>query len=193
MRTRTRPRSGYALLGPATVSVVLMLSACGGDATADSGNGDVAAESAGRRGAPAGTLVLGDTTYELRVTQCDLDGDFDTAAGDGTFSGSGQLDDGTRFTVTVGREQVMAPYLRHEVWAGALSALDRFDWTAERENTAQGWRGEALDGPAPDEPLVRIDGKTVTAEGGFIDTRPGAIPDSEGRDPVQGRLEVTCP
>jgi len=39
-----------------------------------------------------------------------------------------------RFTVIVGREQVMAPYTRHEVWAGSFGALDRFNWMAERES-----------------------------------------------------------
>jgi len=179
------------LLIASVLSVSWLLAGCDEDAT-----GESASEPAGSAGglparSTAGTLVLGGTTYELRGIRCDLEGDFDTADGDGTLSSSGQLDDGTRFTVTVGRSQVMAPYIRHEVWAGALSAQDRFAWTAEREDTPQGWRGEGLDGPAPDEPLVHIDGKTVTASGMFFDTRPG-VPDSDRQDPVPGRLEATC-
>jgi len=191
MTTCTQTRSASGLLTAAALFTIPLLAGCGGDATAESGGGaGAAAEPAARNGASTGTLVLGDSTYELRITQCDLEGDYDSADGDGTLFGSAQLDDGSRFNVMVGRANVGASHTRHEVVALSLAAADQFNWTAERESTAQGWRGEGLDGPAPDEPLVRIDVKTVTAAGVFFDTRPGA---AERFEPVTGRLEATCP
>lgn len=192
MSTWTHVRSGTGLLVAAALSTIPLLAGCGGDATAESGEGPAraAVEPGVTSGPGTGTLVLGDDSYELRVTQCDLEGDYDSAYGDGTLFGSGRTDDGLVFNVMVGREDAGASYTRHEVVAVSLAATDQFDWTARRESTAQGWRGEGLDGPAPDEPLVRIDGKTVRAAGVFFDTRPGG---AERFHPVQGRVEATCP
>ena len=193
MSTRTLDTVVRPLLGVLAIVALSATAGCGGDASDDAGaaaNEPAAARSAG--GArTTGTLVIGETTYDFTVDDCDIAGEYDSPDGPSTLSGIGELGDGTRFWVSVSRTRASDDTGAQDVTLYNVPGADRFYWSATRLNMGFAWIGTTEGEAAPDEPLVIVAGKTVSAEAMFEDARD--LPDGEREAPVMGRLAATCP
>jgi len=176
MSTRTLDTAVRPLLGALAIVALSATVGCGGDASADA------------RG--TGTLVIGETTYEFTVYDCDLAGEYDSPDGPSTLSGIGELGDGTRFSVSVSRTRASDDTGGQNVTLRNVPGADRFYWFATRLNMGFAWVGTVEGEAAPDEPLVIVEGNTVSAEAMFEDFRD--VPDGEREAPVMGRLAATC-
>ncbi len=149
------------------------------DATGTAADGGGAA--AGQRG--SGTLRLGDATYEFAVRACDVGGETDDTHQ--TITGRGTLPDGATFDVFVSRNEV-GGLLVHTVSFQTGNVMRGEGRVLEAQRMRQGARwGVSPD--EPDEPLVRISGDRVRAEGRFAPPDP-TMPGT----PVHGVLEATC-
>jgi hypothetical protein len=168
--------------------LALAVAACG----ADDGDTDDAAdmdrigqEAAGviDPAAPegSGTLRLGADTHAFLVRACDVSGDVDDIYQ--TLSGRGQTELGENFDVFVSRSEAAGvlvhtvSFQQGDVATGRGTVLE-----AQRMRHGDDWIS-TQGGPA--EPLIEIDGQSITASGIF------ASPDGSGA-PVQGELEATC-
>ena len=193
MCKRTLDTAVRPLLGALAIVALYATVGCGGDASADAATATddpSAAQSASRAGA-TGTLVIGETTYDFAVHECDLAGEYDSPDGPSTLSGIGELGDGTRFSVSVSRTRAPNNTGGQVVTLRNVPVADRFYWSVTRLNIGFAWVGTAEGEAAPDEPLVNVAGKTVSAEAMFEDVRD--VPDSEREAPAMGRLTATCP
>lgn len=190
------PRSSVTWL-PRHVVLILTLvatTACGSDASSNAPG--LSEEAVGAEEAravadgadPDGTLVVGDRTLTFEVRACDAGEEQGPDLP--TLYGSGTTSEGERFTVQVdrstsGTQEIHAvSFDWGDVVAGTGTSGEmlrtRFEggpWQDLREGAA----------PIPDEPLVQIDGRTVTAEGTFEVTAAGET------SWLEGRLEATCP
>jgi hypothetical protein len=193
MSTRTLDTVVRPLFGALAVVALSATAGCGGDASADAGAGanEPAAAQSGGSARTSGTLVIGETTYDFIVLRCNLASEYHSPEGQETLRGHGELDDGTPFRVSAARIQVSDGLVLQKVTLRTYTALDRLHWSADRSNAGYGWFGEGMGEPAPDEPLVIVAGKTVSAEATFRDAR--YLPDGELKAPVMGRLVATCP
>lgn len=170
------------------------MAACGSDAPSDAPG--LNQESAGTEEAravagdsnPDGTLVVGDRTLTFEVRACD------TGEEQGpdlpTLYGSGTTPDGERFSVHIDRSTSGTQEI-HAVsfdWGDIIAGTGTSGEIFRTRYAGQAWQ-DLREGaaPVPDEPLVQIDGRTVTAEGTFEVTAAGETSWAEGR------LEATCP
>lgn len=176
------------------ILTLVAMAACGADAPRDApglnqeSDGTEEARAVAGDADPEGTLVVGDRTLTFEVRACD------TGQEQGpdlpTLYGSGTTPDGERFTVHVDRSTSGSQEI-HAVsfdWGDIVAGTGT---TGEMLRTRFGERAwqDLREGaaPIPDEPLVQIDGQTVTAEGTFEVTTAGET------SWLEGRLEATCP
>ena len=173
-----------------TLAQALVLGACGSDRAKESAGSLDGIPAQATKAAAAddrtdGTLRLGERTFAFRVmTACDL-GDAEIESPDETLRGTGTTEDGTRFTVVVDRGSVGLGLIHTvSVTYGDLMAGTGYRAAAMRTGSGAGWSDE---GGTYDQPLIRIDGRTVRAAGRF------EVDDAGAESAVEGRLEVTCP
>ncbi|WP_017925334.1 hypothetical protein [Thioalkalivibrio sp. HL-Eb18] len=126
-------------------------------------------------------LELDGETYTLDVQVCDFSGEADE--GDlQTLVGDAETDDGP-MRVFVSRNEVSGMLMHTvSVQIGDVMSPEGEVLEANRSRSGDQWFS-AADGPS--EPLIRIDGADLTADGLFSDT-------GMTRDPVEGRLTATC-
>lgn len=134
---------------------------------------------------PTGTLTLGDRTFTFRVQSCDL-GEVQSVDGE-TLRGTGQTEDGQRFTVVVSQGGGNTEIHQVALTYGAVMSGSGFVARAMRSKVQGGdWPADAQ-GAGPAGPLVRIEGRTVRAAATF------SVDDSGKESWVPGRLDATCP
>lgn len=176
------------------ILTLVAVAACGGDATSDAPGlnedppGAEEAEAVAEEPDPDGTLVVGDRTLTFEVRACDLGAEQGPDLP--TLFGSGTTPDGERFNVHVDRSTSGTQEI-HAVnfdWGDIVAGTGTSGEMMRNRFGGRPWQ-DLRDGaePVPDEPLVQIDGRTVTAEGTFEVTAAGES------SWVEGRLEATCP
>lgn len=163
-------------------AAILALGACGASTSSEpaaAGSGAMPTQSAI---GSMGTLEIGDTTYEFRITQCDLAG----GRADGILlRGTGTAPDGRRIRVEVERltpgmdgpgffyERVtmdLAPDGAAEgergEWEATRSSFDNERWTRGSD-----WTGGSDVREPADGPLFRISGTELVADDPYLYTR----------------------
>lgn len=180
---------GWLLTVSLTLAPALVLGACAGDG-ADGSRGST--DDPAARGATAGggrthgTLTLGERTLAFRIMRsCDLT-DAEIEGPDEMLRGTGTMDDGTRFSVVADRSAVgMGRIHTVSLTYGDLMGGTGYRAEASRTGSGSSWVDEA--GETHETPLIRVEGRTVRAEGRF------RVQDAGAESIVPGRLEVTCP
>ncbi|WP_018174430.1 MULTISPECIES: hypothetical protein [unclassified Thioalkalivibrio] len=126
-------------------------------------------------------LELDGQSHDLDVQVCDFSGESDE--GDlQTLVGDAETEDGP-MRVFVSRNEVSGMLMHTvSVQIGDVMSPEGEVLEANRSRSGDQWFS-AADGPS--EPLIRIDGAELVAEGLFSDT-------GMTRDPVEGRLTATC-
>jgi hypothetical protein len=134
-------------------------------------------------GRGSGTLRLGDTTYEFAVRACEFSGETDDRYQ--TLSGRGTTPEGEQFDVIASRNEVndmpmhTVSFQTGDVRRGGGTVLE-----AKRMRHAGRWGATPGE---PNEPLIRVTGNRIRAEGRFAPPDP-----SMAGAPVDGVLEATC-
>lgn len=167
--------------------MALAIAACDNEGGAESAGSRGTAVPAAGSDEPTDTLTLGDRAFAFQVTDCDLR---EVQGPDqGTLLGNGTTEDGTRFTVVVDRTKSRANPI-HSVSVNYGSVMSGSGFTAEatRIRSETGWYDSGVgDSPGADEPLIRIERRTVRAHGRF------KVDDAGEESVVEGRLEANCP
>jgi hypothetical protein len=131
----------------------------------------------------SGTLRLGDTTYEFSVRACDFgEGPDDVYQ---TLTGRGTLPTGEPFDVFASRNEVN-DVLIHTVSFQTGDVRRGQGPVLETQRMRSGGRWGIMPGE-PNEPLIRITGSRLLAEGRFTPPDP-----SMPGEPVAGVLEAEC-
>lgn len=176
------------------ILTLVVTAACGSDAPSNAPglNQEAAGAEEARAVAddadPDGTLVVGDRTLTFEVRACDTGEEQDPDLP--TLYGSGTTPEGERFNVHVDRSTSGTQQI-HAVsfdWGDLVAGTGTSGEMLRTRFEGRAWQ-DLREGAAsvPDEPLVQIDGRTVTAEGTFEVTTAGEASWQEGR------LEATCP
>ena len=193
-------RKSLILLAGATFAVGTALAGCGGDddtagdvpdpeALADDPEGavdDIAdnlEDTQDQQGGGSATLTIGDMVYEFSNVLCAFGTD-GTQSEDWDFSLS-SIQDGTQLSVTSGAE------------GGPYGDVIDYDDIENFDDPSVKWSAPPAPGPpTAEQPIpeqiddfIKIDGKQVSAEIGFID---GTVDVYTG-DSVPGMLTATCP
>lgn len=169
------------------VVFALALAACSDaepDADAAAGGAqraDVAAAPVASADAATGTMVLGGTTYEFRVSRCDLTGN----SPDGMLlKGAGTAPDGRRLTVEVERlARSETTQERATIYFGSI--VDGDHWTASRSGHSGGrWFAGSEQLEQVDGPLLQVSGDDLLVQDTFA---------HETKDSSQaGVMRATC-
>lgn len=152
---------------------------CGGAA---GGDGESLPESASRVASASsgrsGTFEIGDTSYQFRITSCDLSAERTDGV---VLRGAGTAPDGRSLSVVVQRTATSSGNV---VWESATlyfgSIVDGDHWTARRGGRKDGLWMPGRPGEAADGPLIEVSGNELLVQATLShetddSSRPGVL------------------